>query len=463
MGMVGIEGTYAALLERFGERVTRDRGRLETCAWDFGGVVRRAPSIVAEPASVDETLAALRIAGENGMPIAVRGSGHSQSGQCLTEGSLVLETRRMNGVRVDPDRGIVVAEGGATWRQVVDAAFAHDSLPLGPTYVVDTTVAGTLSVGGVGSESIRVGAQVDNVLGLDVATMDGRVISCSADENVDLFDAVRAGLGQFGVIVRATYPIRRSAPRLRTYFFLYEDAAAFVSDLTALQERSRSAFVGGFVTRDGPRHVLLLALGREFTDDAELDDRAMAEGLRATRALPSKDSPVWDASGVPGHIFFRMHTGAAWSDEGAPPPMVHPWVDHMFATETAATILDQLLKSPPSPLRMGTCGIIPVAAAARPAPLFAVPPSAPSSPRLHIGVGMFPRVPRGLRADAIAAMREYSAALCASGGTRYLSGFVDFDAAQWAAHYGAAWPHAREMKRRYDPQGLLNPGFVPLG
>jgi FAD/FMN-containing dehydrogenase len=60
-------------------------------------------------------------------------------------------------------------------------------------------------------------------------------------------------------------------------------------------------------------------------------------------------------------------------------------------------------------------------------------------------------------------MLENLSRLCvAMGGHRYLSGYVAFDDEEWRAHYGETWRSFEEAKRRFDPDGILNPGFVPL-
>lgn len=450
------EAAWRALRDLFGDAVTRSPEKIESYAWDFGGLVRRAPAIAVEPSSVDEVLSVLRIANEHATPVSVRGSGHSQSGQCLSSGSIVMEMRRLRAVRLNTAESKVVAEGGATWRDIVDASFAEGLLPQGLTLVVDTTIGGTLSVGGVGGESFRIGAQVDNVLSLDVATLDGGVTHCSLTENRDLFDCVRGGLGQCGIILRAEYPLRRCAPRIRTYFFAYDDAEACVSDLVTLGREPRSELVLGFLTRTDGKWRLLLSIGKEFDGEETVDAGALRGGLRFSEELPSADAPLWSDTGIPGHIFFRMHSGTFWNQGGAP-PTVHPWVDHVFSPDAAVTALDQMLKNPPTPLGMGTCGLIPVSVQADHAPLFAVPDSG----GLFIGLGMFPNVPAGLRNEAMAIMSEYSRTCCDAGGKRYLSGYVDFTTrAEWREHYGPQWEWFTRMKERFDPRGLLNAGFL---
>jgi FAD/FMN-containing dehydrogenase len=314
---------------------------------------------------------------------------------------VTLGTRHLGELRIDPERQCVLAGAGTTWRRIVDGAFDVGLLPPGLTLVVDTTIAGTLSVGGVGGESFSIGAQVNNVLYLDVVTVDGQELRCSPEENRELYDAVRAGLGQCGVVIRAAYPLRRCRPRLRTYFFTYDDAAAFVEDLCHLQREPRSDLVLAFVMpSDEGRMSIMLALGKEFESQSELDDGAMAVGLHHRKQLASGDASLWNESGIPGHVFFRMHTGNAWYRNGAP-ERSHPWVDHLFTPERATWALDRLLAEPPAPLRMGTCGLIPVAASGHAAPLFALPgPEA-----LHIGIGMFPNVPAVFKTEAALSVR----------------------------------------------------------
>jgi cytokinin dehydrogenase len=82
-------------------------------------------------------------------------------------------------------------------------------------------VGGTLAVGGIGGTTSRHGMQTDNVLALNVMTGDGRELTCSARANSDLFDAVRAGLGQCGVITQAMLRLMRAPERVRRYHLFY--------------------------------------------------------------------------------------------------------------------------------------------------------------------------------------------------------------------------------------------------
>jgi cytokinin dehydrogenase len=275
-----------------------------------------------------------------------------------------------------------------------------------------------------------------------------------------LYDCLRSGLGQCGVILSASYPLRACKPRLRSYFLGYDDAAALVADVIELARQPRCELLLGSVgplSDAGGRFQIVLALGKEYAHERELDDGAIRAGLHFARELPAQDAPLWTDNGIPGHAFFRLHTGKFWN-EAREPTLAHPWVDHVFTPEAAASALAGMLEHPPAVLRMGTVGLIPVASSPNRAPLFAVPPGS----GLQIGLGVFPNVPAGFKHEVAALMSAYSQRCCELGGKRYLSGFIDFAGeAAWAEHYGPerfAW--FREMKQRYDARGLLNPGFL---
>ena len=98
----------------------------------------------------------------------------------------------------------VIVDAGATWRDVLAATLPQRLTPPVLANYLDLSVGGTLVIGGVGDTTSRYGMQSDNVLELEVVTGEGRPVRCSPRRNADLFDAVRAGLGQVAVITTAT-------------------------------------------------------------------------------------------------------------------------------------------------------------------------------------------------------------------------------------------------------------------
>jgi cytokinin dehydrogenase len=429
---------------------------LAAFARDFGGMIERTPAVVLRPASDDDVVAALRLASEHQLSITTRGAGHCQAGQGLGAGIVMDMTSLDRVLAVRADEAIVEAQAGASWNAVVEATYGAGHLPCGLTHALDPTIGGTLSIGGVGPESYRCGPQVDNVVSLDVATSDGDIVRCSLDDNRRLFDAVRAGVGQCGVILRVRYPIRPCKRTITTRRLVYGDARRFMQDATALAtEGANGVWLAGTVTRhpvQRDRRILVLLVGQEGEPD---DGVHCMPGVRADVHLPAQRSETWTPDGCPTHGFFRLFGGAP-GDRRYAAPVLNPWVEHIFSIEGATGVLESLLAHEGAALAHGQAGVILIRRTGSPAPLLAVPPG-----ELLAGVGVFATFGVGERARAEVAMAEHCERVRPFGGKRYLSGyFARTSAAQWALHFGDDWPAFRAAKESYDSRNLLNPGFI---
>ena len=163
------------------------------------GMHDRRPALVVQAASVADVMTVVRFAAERDLLLAVRGGGHSVVGFGTCDGGVVLDLGRMRGIRVDPERRTVRAEGGCTWGDLDHATHAFGLATTGG--IVSTTGIGGLTLGGgMGHLERRCGLSCDNLLSADVVTADGSFVTCSADRESDLFWAIRGGGGNFGVI-----------------------------------------------------------------------------------------------------------------------------------------------------------------------------------------------------------------------------------------------------------------------
>ena len=175
----------------------------------FNSMIERRPRLVARCSAPEDVVAALAFGRERGLPIAVRGGGHSVTGRSLCDDGLVLDLRGMRDVEVDPLRRVARVGGGATWADVDRATGAHGLATTGGR-VSTTGVAGLTMGGGSGWLERKHGLACDNLLAAQLVTAGGEIVRAAEDENPELLWALRGGGGNFGVVTAlelALHPI----------------------------------------------------------------------------------------------------------------------------------------------------------------------------------------------------------------------------------------------------------------
>ena len=211
------------------------RGRLvqpsdadyDTVRQVWNGLVDKRPALIARCGGVADVIDAVRFGREDGLPIAVRGGGHNVAGRGVCDGGLVIDLSAMNGIRVDPERGTVRAEGGTTIGQLDHETQAFGlAVPMG--VVTATGIAGLTLGGGLGWLRRRYGLSCDNLISADVVTADGQLITTSEERNPELLWALRGGGGNFGVVTSFEYRAHPVGPQVYLAFVIHPapDAAA---------------------------------------------------------------------------------------------------------------------------------------------------------------------------------------------------------------------------------------------
>ena len=109
----------------------------EAVSRDFGRTVRKRPLAVAHPNSVSEVVEIIRHANRERVPLKVRGAGHSQSGQSLSDGGILLDTKGLSRIG-DIEGGEIRVQSGVLWRDLVHAVYAQGYLP--PTLTTHLSV-----------------------------------------------------------------------------------------------------------------------------------------------------------------------------------------------------------------------------------------------------------------------------------------------------------------------------------
>lgn len=163
----------------------------------FQRLTAHQPAVIVGAAGEQDVRAAVEFAAAHGARVAVQASGHGRS--CAMEGGVLISTRRMSGVRVDPQARTAWVEAGASWQQVIEAGAPHGLAPLSGSSPGVGAVSYTLG-GGVGLLARRYGFAADHVRRIDLVTADGRLRQVTAAADPDLFWALRGGGGNFGVV-----------------------------------------------------------------------------------------------------------------------------------------------------------------------------------------------------------------------------------------------------------------------
>lgn len=165
----------------------------------YNGMIDRRPRLIAQCTDTADVVTAVRFGREQGLLIAVRGSGHNGPGLGSCDDGLLIDLSMMKGIYVDPDSDTVRVQPGCTQGDLDHATHAYGlAVPAG---IVSTTgIAGLTLGGGHGYLSRLHGLTVDNLLEAEVVLADGRIVIASINRHDDLFWALRGGGGNFGVV-----------------------------------------------------------------------------------------------------------------------------------------------------------------------------------------------------------------------------------------------------------------------
>lgn len=194
------EEVYSSLHRRFkGDLLRRGESGYEDARVIWNGMVARAPGLIARCADVSDVQKAIWAASETGILTAVRCGGHSLAGFSTCDGGMVIDLSRMRQVTVDPEARRARIAGGCLLGSI-DIATQKAGLVFPSGVVSHTGASGLILGGGTGWLTRRFGLSCDNVEGFTLVTADGSVVRANANENQDLFWALRGGGGNFGVV-----------------------------------------------------------------------------------------------------------------------------------------------------------------------------------------------------------------------------------------------------------------------
>ena len=286
-----LEASFRGQLVRPGDRSYDEHRKV------WNGSIDRHPAVIARCRGVADVIAAVRFATAVGLPVAVRGGGHSFPGLSVCDGGVVIDLGPMKGIRVDPEAGTARAQAGVLWGEL-----DHDTQAFGLAttggIVTHTGVAGLTLGGGIGWLHRKHGLTIDNLSSVDLVTADGELVKASATENADLFWGVRGGGGNFGVVTEFEFwlhavgptvlagpvfwPMEKAAEVLRFYRDWIADAPDELMTIVSLRNAP-------------PLPVVPAELhGKPIVAVASCYAGPVEEGEKLVRPLKAFESPVLD-------------------------------------------------------------------------------------------------------------------------------------------------------------------------
>ena len=456
---------YASLVQSFKGTVRTPDQFTADHLQNYGRIFQWTPRFVVYPGAQRDIVTLVALCRKNKWSLTARGAAHSQSELAINQDGVLLEMQAMNGIgEVDEKNLTVDVESGVVWRDLAHHLASRNLVPPVLTNNLGVTVGGTLSMAGIGVASFRYGSQGDNVVELDVVTGEGLVVTCSPETNDDLFWGAIAGLGSCCIITRARLRLRRMKPMTRTYYLLYDDLRVFLEDARAAMDSDRwdhleswgAPCAQGTRPVAGKRQVFAkwfypFHLTVEYDAGNPPDDAALLAGLRPYDNLYTDDCPTIEFLERMVPVFDLWKKAGTWE-------FMHPWIECILPWETAADCIEQVLADTPPGIQLGGHVLLwPAKGKTSRSKNFMVPPG-----ENLVGFGLLPAVPQKFWEETKERLENVSRLMIAFGAKRYLSGWVNFTPDEWKEHFGARWDELCALKRRYDPDSILNPGFLPF-
>jgi FAD/FMN-containing dehydrogenase len=195
-----LQEAITAIRSQFrGQVIEPDDSRYDETRIVYHGSIDKKPRLFAQCTDVADVMAAIRMARDNGLKVSIRGGGHNAGGLGIADDAMVIDLAPIKYAHVDPSARTVRVGGGCKWGDVDHATHAFGLAV--PSGIIGTTGVGGLSLGGgLGHLTRKCGLTIDNLLSADVVLADGSFVVASAEENPDLFWALRGGGGNFGVV-----------------------------------------------------------------------------------------------------------------------------------------------------------------------------------------------------------------------------------------------------------------------
>ncbi len=417
------------------------------------GLIDKKPALIVRCAGTADIVDAVNLAREHKLEVAVRGGGHNVAGRAATDGGLMIDLALMKGVHVDPATRRARAQGGATWADFNRQTQVHGLATTGGI-VSSTGIAGLTLGGGHGWIMGKYGLTVDNLVGAEIVCADGQVVRASADENPDLFWAIRGGGGNFGVASWLEYqlhPVTEVVGGLIAYpFSEARDVLRFYRDFTSSLPDEIVSYGGLLHGPDGGQIAAILVA----------HCGPVAEGEKALAKLKGYGSPALDTIGPMSYNALNTML-----DDGFPKGALNYWKSSFLSeySDDAIDCMIEQFKSCPSPMSSLLLEHFHGAVTRVGAQDTAFPYRTEGYNFLVLSQWQDAKDNDACIAWARDSYKAMSDRLATERYVNYMGD--DEDAGDVAAAYGATYQRLSAIKKKYDPDNLfrLNQNVTPAG
>ena len=196
-----------------GEIVTPGEATYDTARTTYA--TTSTPQAIVYPKTVDDVQAALLFAVNNELRLTVRSGGHSGLEFNINNDGMVIDMKSFSTITVvDQEKGIVSIGSGAHWKEAAIALRPY-GLVISAGDSASVGVGGLTVGGGIGIMVRKYGLAIDQLVGAEIVTADGKLLQVNKDEHSDLFWAIRGGGGNFGIVTQFHF----QAHHLKSVFF----------------------------------------------------------------------------------------------------------------------------------------------------------------------------------------------------------------------------------------------------
>ena len=382
-------------------------------------------------------------------------AGHNYAGFALTDGGLMIDLTPMKAIRVEPEARRAVCGGGTTWGEL-DGATQEHALAVTGGFIGKTGVAGLTLGGGIGWLVRPFGLSCESLVGARVVVADGRILSASANENADLFWAIRGGGGNFGVVTQFEFALNPVGPMVQLGLFLFSpdhggDLFRFAREYVRAVPSDYGVFLAGLSAPPAP----FVPENLHFTPAFALlvvglgDAQAHAE---VVATITSTLSPILElVTPIPYTALQQMF------DESAPWG-VHAYEKAVYVEDLTDGVIDVILEHQAK--KIHPLSFVPIFVLGG-AYASADPDGSAFGGSRDIGYvinisGTTPE-PGGFAAERDW-VRSYWSALVkhAAGVGSYVNFMTEYEEDRVRSAYGSKYARLQAIKAAYDPDNLLH-------